>query len=301
MIRQYLKMIRLHIVAGGILAFTLGAMIALVNGGAFNPLRFMVFYAMIFFGDLSTHFSNDYFDVDQDRLRTVRGIFSGSNVLVSNPQMRRPARAVSLALLGVSIIIAAAAVAVGFAPLEFLLVALTVNFLGWFYSAPPLRLVSRGLGEAAIALAVGGGIPAASYLSVMGYFDGLFGLLALPFLLYGFMLAFSLEAPDVEVDRLGDKKTVGSAKGALAVFGVIFAVAFAALLIFVIYALLLVGWAVDFWVFAVFAVVPVAAATVSLVGVHRRMRAERLSLVNVFSLFLINLLIVVYLCVVLFF
>jgi 1,4-dihydroxy-2-naphthoate octaprenyltransferase len=206
MIRQYLKMIRLHIVAGGILAFTLGAMIALVNGGAFNPLRFMVFYAMIFFGDLSTHFSNDYFDVDQDRLRTVRGIFSGSNVLVSNPQMRRPARAVSLALLGVSIIIAAAAVAVGFAPLEFLLVALTVNFLGWFYSAPPLRLVSRGLGEAAIALAVGVGIPAASYLSVMGYFDGLFGLLALPFLLYGFMLAFSLEAPDVEVDRLGDKK-----------------------------------------------------------------------------------------------
>jgi 1,4-dihydroxy-2-naphthoate octaprenyltransferase len=301
MIGQYLKMIRLHIVAGGILAFTLGALLALVNSGSFNPLSFAVFYLMIFFGDLSTHFSNDYFDVNQDRLRTAKGVFSGSNILVSNPQMRRPARAVSLALLVTSIFIAVTAVASGFAPVEFLLVAFAVNFLGWFYSAPPLRLVSHGLGEVAIALAVGVGIPAAGYLSVMGHFDGLFGLLSLPFLLYGFMLAFSLEAADVEVDRLGDKKTVGSVKGAVAVFGMCFAVAFAALLLFVGYALLLGGWAVDFWVFAVFAVAPVAAAMVGIVGVHRRKRADGLCLVNVFSLFLINLLIVVYLCAVWFF
>jgi len=288
-------MIRLHIVAGGILAFTLGAVLALVNGGSFDTLRFMVFYAMIFFGDLSTHFSNDYFDVNQDNLRTTKGIFSGSNILVNNPQLRRSARTISLALLFTSLLIAAATVASGFAPLEFLLVAFAVNFLGWFYSAPPLRLVSHGLGEVAIALAVGVGIPAAGYLSVMGCFDGLFGLLSLPFLLYGFMLAFSLEAPDVEVDRLGGKKTVGSVKGSLAVFGLCFAVAFAALVLFVIYALFFGGWAVDFWVFAAFAVCPVAAATASLVGVHWQKKVERLSLVNVFSLFLINLLIAVYL------
>lgn len=295
MIGQYLRMIRLHIVAGGILAFTLGALLALVNGGSFNTLRFMVFYAMIFFGDLSTHFSNDYFDVNQDSLRTTKGIFSGSNILANNPQLRRSARTISLALLFTSILIAAATVASGFAPLEFLLVAFAVNFLGWFYSAPPLRLVSHGLGEVAIALAVGVGIPAAGYLSVMGYFDSFFGLLSLPFLLYGFMLAFSLEAPDVEVDRLGDKKTVGSAKGVLAVFVMIFAVAFSALLLFVIYALFFGVWAVDFWVFAVFAVCPVVAGIVGLVGIHRHNKAERLSLVNVFSLFLINLLIAVYL------
>jgi 1,4-dihydroxy-2-naphthoate octaprenyltransferase len=301
MIGQHLEMIRLHIVAGGILAFTLGALLALVNGGSFDPLRFTVFYAMIFFGDLSTHFSNNYFDINQDRLRTTKGVFSGNNILVGNPQMRRPARAVSLALLSASILIAAAAVASGFAPLEFLLVAFAVNFLGWFYSAPPLRLVSHGMGEVAIALAVGVGIPAAGYLSTMGHFDSLFGLLALPFLLYGFMLAFCLEAPDVEVDRLGDKKTVGSIAGAWAVFGMIFVVASAALLLFVGYALLLGGWAVDFWVFVVFAVAPVGAGTVGIAGMYRQKKIENLSLVNVFSLFLINLLIVAYLCVIQFF
>lgn len=296
-----MKMIRLHIVAGGILAFTIGALLALVNGGSFNPLRFAVFYAMIFFGDLSTHFSNDYFDVKQDSLRTAKGVFSGSNILVSDPQMRRPAREVSLALLVTSIIIAAIAVASGFAPVEFLLVALAVNFLGWFYSAPPLRLVAHGLGEVAIALAVGVGIPAAGYLSVMGHFDALFGLLALPFLLYGFMLAFSLEAPDVEVDRLGDKKTVGSVKGAMVVFGMCFTVAFLAFLLFVGYALLFGGWAVNFGVFAVFGVGPLAAGTAGLGGMHWQKKVENSSLVNVFSLFLINLLIVVYLVAIQFF
>jgi 1,4-dihydroxy-2-naphthoate octaprenyltransferase len=99
---------------------------------------------------------------------------------------------------------------------------LGANFLGWFYSAPPLRLVSRGLGEVAIALAVGFGIPAVGYLAVKGQFDSWFMLFALPFVLYGFMLALSLEASDVEVDRLGNKKTFGE-KGVHAVFGLVFA------------------------------------------------------------------------------
>lgn len=301
MIGQYLKMIRLHIVAGGILAFTLGALLALVNGGSFDLMRFLLFYAMIFFGDLSTHFSNDYFDVNQDRLISKKWVFSGKNILVNNPQMLRPVRLVSVVLLAISLLSAAAAVTFGLAPIEFLLLAFAVNFLGWFYSAPPIRLVSRGLGEVAIALAVGVGIPAAGYLSVMGHFDLLFGVLALPFLLYGFMLAFSLEAPDVAVDRLGGKKTVGSVKGAFVVFTLSFAVALAALLLFVGYACLLGGWAVDFWFFAFFAVVPLVVSATGLLGMRWRKKVEVLSLVNVFSLFLVNLLIVAYLLVIWFF
>jgi 1,4-dihydroxy-2-naphthoate polyprenyltransferase len=297
MIIQYLKMVRLHIVAGGLLAFTLGALLARVNGGSFDVLRFMVFYAMILFGDLSTHFSNDYFDVNIDRTSNSKSLFSSKKIMVNNPQMRRPVRTISLALLATSLTIAAASVASGLTPLEFLLVALAVNFLGWFYSAPPLRLVSHGLGEAAIALAVGVGIPATGYLSGMGHFDLLFGLLALPFLLYGFMLAFSLEAPDVEGDRLGGKKNVGSVMGTTATFLAGFSVALAALLLFVGYAWLMGGLAVNFWFFAVFAVVPVVAGGTSLVGLRKGKKVETLSLVNVFSLFLINLLIVVYLFV----
>ncbi len=76
MIRQYLKIIRPHIIVGGILAFTVGALLGLANGGAFNPAVFAVCYATIFFGDLSTHFSNDYFDVKHDKEKHKKSIFS---------------------------------------------------------------------------------------------------------------------------------------------------------------------------------------------------------------------------------
>jgi 1,4-dihydroxy-2-naphthoate octaprenyltransferase len=292
---DYLKIIRLHIVAGGFLAFMLGAFLGLVNGGKFDPLHFVLFYAVIFFGDLSTHFSNDYFDYEKDLHNRKKTVFSGSKLLVTNPSMLRPARSVSVVLLLVSVLLTALSVALGFAPLELLLVGLGVNFLGWFYSAPPLRLVSHGLGETVIALAVGLGIPAAGYLSTVGRFDGWFALFLFPFLMYGFMLALCLEASDIEGDSLGDKKTIGVLKGLAFVFPLTFVVSFAAMLTFVGYTWLAGGLAVDFWVVAVFAAFPFAAGFVSLFGLRRGRKAEVLSLVGVFSLFVFNVLMVVYL------
>jgi len=61
---KVLKIIRKHIVLGGILAFTLGALLAAANGGIFDPWRSALFYAIVFFGDLSTHYSNDYYDTE---------------------------------------------------------------------------------------------------------------------------------------------------------------------------------------------------------------------------------------------
>ena len=297
MIRSYLKMVRLHIVAGGLLAFTLGALLGLVNGGVFDPLHFVLFYAVIFFGDLSTHFSNDYFDYEQDSRYSRKTVFSGSKLLVSNPNMLLYARKVSVVLLLVSVSVAALAVAFGFASIELLLVGLGVNFLGWFYSAPPLRLVSHGLGEVAIALAVGLGIPAAGYLSAVGGFDGWFALFIVPFLMYGFMLALSLEAPDVDGDRLGNKKTLGALKGVSAVYNVVFVVAFVAMLSFVGYAWLVGGFAVDFWIIAIFSIVPFAAGVAGLFSLRWGRKVEQMSLVGVFSLFVFNVLMVAYLLV----
>jgi 1,4-dihydroxy-2-naphthoate polyprenyltransferase len=295
MIRSYLKMVRLHIVAGGLLAFTLGSLLALVNGGSFDALRFALFYMVVFFGDLSTHFSNDYFDVEYDRLNGRKTLFSGRKLLINNPNMLRPVHTISVALLSVSVLSAALAIALGIAPLELLLIAFGINFLGWFYSAPPLRLVSKGLGEVAIALAVGVGIPAIGYLAAMGHFDGWFALFVLPFLLYGFMLALSLEAPDVEADRIGDKKTLGALKGVRAVFALAFVVALVAMLVFLVVAWQVGVLALNFWVVSGFAVVPFTAGLAGLLYVNRGKKPETLCLFNVVSLFAFNVLMVVYL------
>jgi 1,4-dihydroxy-2-naphthoate polyprenyltransferase len=295
-IRQYLKMIRPHIVVGGLLAFTVGALLGIANGGVFTPTAFVVCYATVFFGDLSTHFSNDYFDVKQDKTRQ-KSLFSHNNVLTDNPEMLSFTKKIAVALLAVSLLISAVAVILQIAPLMLLLIMIGANFLGWFYSSPPLRLVSRGLGEVAIALAVGFVIPAAGYLSSKGAIDSWYGIFVVPFILYAFMLALSLEAPDIENDRSGDKKTFGVTKGARAVFTLTFCLALAAFFVFLYFAFQTTDSPVNFWVMTAFSTVPLAAGLFCLLKALKGKNTQIPSAINVVTLFTINLLICGYLIV----
>ena len=299
MVKQYLKIIRLHIVAGGLLAFAVGALLGLANGGIFNPLYFAVCYATVFFGDLSTHFSNDYFDVEQDKARHKKLLFSNNNILTHNPEMLPLTKKIAVALLVISLLISSLAVVFNIAPLILLLIMIGANFLGWFYSSPPLRLVSRGLGEVAIALAVGFAIPAAGYLSSKGTIDNGYGLFAVPFILYGFMLALSLEAPDVEDDCLGDKKTLGVTKGVEAVFTLAFSSAFVAFSVLLYFALQTDILPPNLSVITAFSSIPLVAGLIGLLQIRKGKNAQIFSVINVVSLFTINLLILGHLIVIL--
>ena len=65
-IRLCCKIIRLHILAGGFLGYCLGVLLAMLRGGKTSPQTLVLGYLIVLFGDLSTHFSNDYYDVDVD-------------------------------------------------------------------------------------------------------------------------------------------------------------------------------------------------------------------------------------------
>lgn len=288
-------MIRLHIVVGGLLAFTVGALLGYANGGTFNPAVFAVCYATVFFGDLSTHFSNDYFDVKQDKMRQRKTAFSNRKILTEKPEMLSTTKKIAVTLLVVSLLISGLAVILQIAPLMLLLIMIGANFLGWFYSAPPLRLVSKGLGEIAIALAVGFAIPTVGYLSSKGAIDGWFGIFVAPFILYAFMLAFSLEAPDIENDRLGDKKTLGATKGAKAVFSLVFFLALAAFLLFLYFALQTTESPVNLYVMTTFSAIPLTAGLLGLIQAFKEKNTQIISAINVVSLFTINLLFLGYL------
>jgi len=294
-IRQYLKIIRVHIVVGGILAFTVGALLGVANGGTFIPLYFVVCYTSVLFGDLSTHFSNDYFDVKQDKASFKKAVFSKHKVLTDKPEMLPLTRKIAVTLLIVSLLISFFAVLFKIVPLEFLLILIAANFLGWFYSAPPLRLVSRGLGEVAIALAVGFAIPTAGYLSTKGAIDNWYGLFVIPFILYGFMLALSLEAPDVEGDCLGGKKTLAVTKGIRVAFALAFSAAFTAFLIFVYFTLLRISYPIDLSIITALSSLPLILGFLGLLQIYKGKNARIPSAINVASLFAINMLIIVYL------
>ena len=290
-----LRIIRLHIVAGGLLAFSVGALLAFVSGGSFNIERVALFYAIVLFGDLSTHFSNDYFDVEVDKQIGQRKYFSGSNILANHPELRPLSKSISISLLLFSIILALAAVVFLSSSIGILIIALGANLLGWFYSAPPSRLISRGLGEIVVALIVGLVIPGVGYLSVRGQFDLFFIYFAVPFVIYGLVLSLSLEAPDIEADQRGGKRNLGVRKGKRLLFSLILAMTLLATLTFAFYAWQIVKTPLDFGIISLFSIVPLATGLIGFVAILLKKNPGLFSTLNVGSLFFFNAAMVTYL------
>jgi len=111
---------------------------------------------------------------------------------------------VAVALTAASFLAAASLVLLGSPPSLLAIVAVT-NLLGWLYSAPPVHLNARGLGEVTIALGTGFVIPALGYIVAQGAIDQAFLSLSAPLVLYGLILSLSLELPDLEADREGGR------------------------------------------------------------------------------------------------
>ncbi len=271
---------------------------ALANGGSLDPVRFLLGYTVVFLGDLSTHYSNDYFDVEVDKNIKQKKFFAGSGILVNNPNLRLLSRRISLSLLAFSNILAVGLVFFLGVPLLFFVVILSANLVGWSYSAPPLRLTSRGVGELAVACVTGFAIPGLGYLVVRSQFDSLFAYFALPFILYGLILSLSLEAPDVEIDRKGGKRNLVVRKGARSVFSLILALSVLAALAFFVYCWFITSFIVDFGAVFLFSLVPLMAGLLGFVGVFQKNKADRFSALNVGSLFVFNIFMIVYLLVI---
>lgn len=296
-----LRMIRVHIVFGGLLAFLLGSLLGFASGGRINPLQMLIFYGIVFFGDLSTHFSNDFYDFEHDKKAISTKIFAGKRVLISHPEMRPLAITTAIIMLIASIILASLAVMILKAPIELLIIALFANVLGWIYSAPPVRLVARGLGELAIAVAAGFAIPAVGYISVTSRLDAGYVVFAAPFLLYGLILAFSLQVPDIGCDRLSDKINLGVRRGEKTVFLSMFGASLVAFAIFGVFAWVMQQSVINLWWVTLFSLVPLGATSYGLIESFKGKDTVSLSAINILSLFAINVLIISYLSAALFF
>lgn len=201
-----IKLGRPQYLAGNFLLFTMGALLALILGSEFVLSKFILGYSILLTAHLSVHYSNDYFDFDVDHLTTTSAISGGSGVLVKNPELKEFSKWFSLITMGISISLAAIFTIVFNYPITFFLFLLFGNILAWFYTAPPVKLVYRRLGEVANIIAV------IIFLGT-GYFV-LKGTLDLPFFVFTIPVVFlqiifinSFEIPTMEGDKLGNKIT----------------------------------------------------------------------------------------------
>ena len=167
---------------------------------------FFLGYLIVLFMDLSTHYNNDYYDIEIDRFASFKP-FGSVNLLIDDNEMRDSALRVAVGCSASSILMASASVLLG-SMWHLVGVVVLFNALGWLYSAPPVRLHSRRLGEITIAVGTGFCIPAVGYILTRNGIDGGFTLFSVPLILYGFILSLCLQIPDYEVDRKMDKKTL---------------------------------------------------------------------------------------------
>ena len=210
---QLLKVARPQFIIFGLALFIIGASWAILLGVPFSLSRTLFGYLVLLPAHLSISYSNDFFDVDVDKLDKHTFFSGGSGILVDHPELRRPAKWAAIILILLSLALGIVfQIVYSFSTWFFFSVVLG-NLLGWFYTAPPLKLAYRGFGELTMVLFIGLLIPGFGYLVTGGQMDQDAFLLCTPLMLYGLAFILSVEIPDMESDRLGNKRTWVARKG----------------------------------------------------------------------------------------
>jgi len=209
---KIIKLGRFQFILGGFLFFCCGALFALLLNAKFNLNIFIFGYLALFLAHLSVSYSNDYFDLKVDSLGKPTKFSGGSGVLLDNPHLRNFSKYFALILIFLSLCTASIITVYFQLPLSFLALIILGNVLGWFYSAPPLKLSYRGLSEFSTVL-TGFIVPGIGYTILMGKLDINFIFFVIPLMLYELYFILNVEIPDMDADKLGHKKTLVASHG----------------------------------------------------------------------------------------
>ncbi len=193
--------------------FVFGALFAVRLGASFSLTRLLLGYLVILPAQLSVHYGNEYFDVAVDKPGGATLFSGGSGVLLKHPELRTPVKWIAIALIVCSLGMGFLFLQVFAVPFWMFGFVVIGNLVGWCYSAPPFRLSDRGLGELAYTLSGGLLVPGMGYLAMKGTLDLAGAAPLIPLLLYGLASILSVEIPDMEADRLGNKQTWVARRG----------------------------------------------------------------------------------------
>jgi 1,4-dihydroxy-2-naphthoate octaprenyltransferase len=210
---QLLKVARPQFIISGLALFIFGASWAMILGAHFSLSRTLFGYLVLLPAHLSISYSNDFFDVDVDKFNKHTLFSGGSGILVDHPELRKPAKWTAIILILLSVALGIMFQIVYSFPTWFFFYVVLGNLLGWFYTAPPLKLAYRGLGELTMILCIGLLVPGFGYLVTGGQVNQDAFLFCTPLMLYGLAFILSVEIPDMESDRLGNKMTWVARKG----------------------------------------------------------------------------------------
>jgi len=218
-IAAFIKLGRPKFLAGGFVLYGMGAALAVAAGAPFEAARFAWGQVVVTAAQLMTHYANDFFDLEADRANRTPTAWSGGSRVLPDGLLPPRVALVAARTLGAIALGAACVLAARARDLPLLLpLALLITALAWSYSAPPLRLAARGLGELTTAVVVSLCVPVLGYYLQARQIDGrILAACLLPCALQ-FAMLLAIELPDAAGDAVAGKRTLvvrlGAAAGA---------------------------------------------------------------------------------------
>ena len=204
---NFIKLTRFPFLLGGFLLYALGAAAAARMGFTINWASYLLGQVVVVSIQLMAQYLNEYYDIEGDRLgANNRTWFSGgSGILpaggISPLTVRTAARICALIALLTGLFASILS--------PWMIPVVLLSLLGsWFYSGPPLSLMSSGWGELTTSLIVALLVPLAGYCMQGGFPSGKLWLVSVPLVLVHAAMLISFEIPDHAVDLSIGKKTL---------------------------------------------------------------------------------------------
>jgi 1,4-dihydroxy-2-naphthoate polyprenyltransferase len=150
----WLRIARLQFYPMVLVTYGAGVAAARVTTGEFDWTLCVLAYAYLFLIELATAMSNEYFDYSSDVVNANASIFTGGSRVLVDRRLNPGAVRVAIGIVCVACAIVSAAVLIHTPPERASAIATLLvlgMLLGIGYTAPPLELSYRGLGELDVA------------------------------------------------------------------------------------------------------------------------------------------------------
>lgn len=200
-----LKMARIKFLLYSPILYTLGIALMPAAHGRIDMANYLLGLWFVWNTHIMTHLFNEYYDLEADRQNVNPSPWTGgSRVLVENAIRPETGLRLGYAAMLLSLVIALSCF--NWAVLS---VALLIIVLCYSYSAPPLRLETRGLGGSTVVTVLNLLVPLLGMTLQRGVLsESHFALLLAPLGIVGFVRMMVMNMADLKSDRLAGKLTL---------------------------------------------------------------------------------------------
>jgi 1,4-dihydroxy-2-naphthoate polyprenyltransferase len=203
-VRAWLRLGRPKFLLYSALLYGLGATLAVLRGAHVTLGTYLYGQLFVSCVHLMTHYCNEHFDYEADCANPAPTAWTGgSRVLVDG--LLSPAVSLGTAFV---LLFAGVALAMAMPSRDARWICVCMIALAWFYTAPPLQLNYRGMGELSVATVLHVLCPAVAFRLQAGHLDPLLLLALFPSFVLQIVRMMVMNLLDYEGDRVVGKRTL---------------------------------------------------------------------------------------------